>query len=242
MKFSEELKKYFLDEKFDSALKVSIADKKEPLVESISLLKELACHRRVIHIGAVDHKDSIDRKIQKGNWLHQHFMDVAQECIGIDINKEGIEYLKEHYGIEKIYYADVLQDDLSFLGSARWDIAFLPDVLEHIPDVFSFLQKFHSRFKDHCEYFALTVPNAFCLRNIVNAFKGIEKINSDHKYWFTPYTTGKLLSMAGFDVKEVHYVMRGLSKSKKKLEDRVKNIFFRAKPCLRDTIVAFCKF
>lgn len=242
MKFSEDLKKYFLDEKFNSALKVTIADKKENLQESINFLKELALHKNVIHIGAVDHQDSIDRKIQKGNWLHQHFMEVADKCVGIDINQEGIEYLKSHYGIQNIYCADILKDSLSFLDEQNWDIAFLPDVLEHIPDVFSFLQKLHERLKNKCEYFCLTVPNAFCLRNIVNAFKGIEKINSDHKYWFTPYTIGKLMAQAGFEVQEIHYATRGIAKKKKKIEDRIKSFFFRSKPCLRDTIILFSKF
>ncbi|MDN5338800.1 MAG: hypothetical protein PWQ20_1870 [Thermotogaceae bacterium] len=43
----------------------------------------------------------------------------------------------------------------------------------------------------------MTAPNALRYSNFIFAQKNIEVINSDHRYWFTPYTLSKIALMAG---------------------------------------------
>lgn len=243
MKFSDDINKYMGGEWFGDSVAVAIADKGSKLDDTTSFLKRIAAGRRVIHIGAVDHLEGLDRKIEKGNWLHKHLSDSAQRCVGIDINREGIDYLKERYNIEDLYCADITADTLSFLGDEKWDVVMLPDVLEHVPDVFSFLKAIHDKLAGRCETFVITVPNAFCLRNIKNAmFKGVEKINTDHRYWFTPYTLAKLLTGAGFVDIEVHYVIRNPLRNPNAVGNIFKRKFLEWNSCLRDTIILNCKF
>lgn len=49
----------------------------------------------------------------------------------------------------------------------------------------------------------MTVPNALSKINFELAQKNIECINTDHKYWFTPYTTIKVLNEAGYKLEQL---------------------------------------
>lgn len=238
MKFNAQINQYLQGELYGDSVAVPIADKGSKLDDTTSFLKRLAAGSRVIHVGAVDHLEDLDRKIEKGNWLHRHLAESAQRCVGIDINREGIDYLKERYGIEDVYCADITADTLSFLGDEKWDVVMLPDVLEHVPDVFSFLKATHDKLAGRCDTHVVTVPNAFCLRNIKNAlFKGVEKINTDHYYWFTPYTISKLLTRAGFDSPEVAYVMRNPLRNPNAVGNIFKKKYLGWNSCLRDTFI-----
>ena len=44
----------------------------------------------------------------------------------------------------------------------------------------------------------ITVPNAMSIKNTVFSFSNKEQINSDHYYWFSPYTLSRILIKAGF--------------------------------------------
>ena len=190
MKFGDGVQKYLRGESFNNSLKVNIADKESAWVTGIPFLKQLALNQRVVHIGAADHLESIDRKIQNGNWLHHHLMEASSKCIGVDINKDAVDHLKERYGIPDLYCSDVLTDEPSYLGDDQWDFVLLADVLEHIPNVSFFLKTLRKKLAGTCDSLVITVPNAFCLRNLTAAFfSKAEKINSDHRHWFSPYHT-----------------------------------------------------
>jgi hypothetical protein len=46
----------------------------------------------------------------------------------------------------------------------------------------------------------ISVPNALSYNNFRNTFKGIEQLNTDHRYWFTPFTLSKIVNRAGYDI------------------------------------------
>jgi hypothetical protein len=51
-----------------------------------------------------------------------------------------------------------------------------------------------------------TTPNVFRIQNLINTLRAREYINSDHRYWFSPYTLAKVLSQAGYDDVEIDLV------------------------------------
>ena len=87
---------------------------------------------------------------------------------------------------------------MSILKSEQWQYIVLGEVLEHINNPVEFLTQLNSNFKGHVDSIIITVPNAFALKNIKNAFRNVEEINSDHRYYFTPYTLGKILTLSGY--------------------------------------------
>jgi hypothetical protein len=52
--------------------------------------------------------------------------------------------------------------------------------------------------------FVVTVPNALSLRNAVQALGGVERINTDHRAWFSPFTLLKVLADAGLRAQSLH--------------------------------------
>lgn len=242
MKFTDECEKHLNNERFSSSLNVKIAEKGSEVKYTISTLKEIASGKCNIHIGAADHIDSIDRKMAQDNWLHKHLCEVSKQCVGIDINKDSIRYLQDRYNWENLYCIDILKDNISFLSETKWDTVFLPDIIEHIFNVGDFLKALNHKLAGTCNILVVTLPNAFCLRNFKNAFfKKTETINSDHKYWFTPYTFAKLLTDAGFHSIEFDYTMRNKFRNKL-FENLFKKTLLTHNPCLRDTIIFKARF
>lgn len=176
----------------------------------VDLMMEMCRGKKVIHLGCVDHSiDAIERKLQRGIWLHKLLADVTERCYGIDINADGIAYMRDQLG-----YVDVEAIDLRSANSARvteeyWDCVLLPEVLEHIGDPSDFLSCIHSKLSPCAARIAITVPHAFYRKNFERARNGMERINSDHRFWFTAYTLSKLMIDNGFKIEKISFCSVG---------------------------------
>ena len=130
---------YLQDKKFHNGLKIKIPTNK--LLFRDDYLVSLAKDKKVIHIGCIDHLQLIDKKIQENNWLHNKLIKVATKCIGIDINQNGIDYLKYQHNIQNIYTLDIINEELpTEVINDNFDYLFIPDVIEHIGNPVFFLK------------------------------------------------------------------------------------------------------
>ena len=125
--------------------------------------------------------------------------------MGIDINKEGIDFLKSELGYQDIKCADILNDEIPDITEHSWDYLLMGEVLEHIDDPVLFLSRIKEKFSGVIGQLLITVPNAFAWLNVKYALKHMEFINSDHRYWFTPYTLGKILIRADIRVGDFRF-------------------------------------
>lgn len=65
-----------------------------------------------------------------------------------------------------------------------------------------------------------------------------ETVNSDHRYWFSPYTICKLIYQAGLNVTQLQMCkFLDLAGLREKLKDLFRNAF----PITADTIVVICE-
>jgi len=85
----------------------------------------------------------------------------------------------------------------------QFDIALFGEVVEHISNPVAFLQRFRENYGDIIEQIVITVPNALRAGNVRGAFRNTETINSDHRFFFTPYTIAKVACDAGFTPEEI---------------------------------------
>jgi 2-polyprenyl-3-methyl-5-hydroxy-6-metoxy-1,4-benzoquinol methylase len=158
---------------------------------------ELVRGKSVLHVGCTDHLEIIEIKLQSNNLLHQQLSCVASACLGIDIDEKAAGYLRAR-GFENILIADITQPGISQIAAARWDYLLLADILEHIDDPVSFLKAIAVHYKNNIGGVIITAPNAFGLIHMSAALgDGIESVNRDHRYWFTPYTLCKVAYRAG---------------------------------------------
>jgi hypothetical protein len=155
----------------------------------VDRLIELCRGQRVLHIGCCDHVGLIRAKVAQGVYLHQQLCAVASHCVGTDINADGIALLHE-LGFAETYLPEAVPDQ-------HFDLCLLGDVIEHVGDVVAFLRSMQRyRFRQ----LVVATPNAFRLRNLLS--RG-ELINTDHRYWFSPYTLCKVLTDAGYEPQRV---------------------------------------
>lgn len=198
------------------------------------VLAQQVAGKHVIHVGCVDHGPAgIRKKMQRGRWLHQTLSAVAERCFGVDLDEEGIAYMREQLGYTDVAVVDVAEQDCPPLMAQRWDYLLLPEVLEHIGDPVQFLEALRRRFCDRVAEMVITVPNAFARRNFRLARRGIERINSDHRFWFTPYTLTKVVMDAGLEPHRISLCSRGPIKPRA----LISNACARRYPLLRNSIV-----
>lgn len=156
--------KYIKGDEFHNGLQVKLTSNK--MLFRNKYLLNLVKGKKIVHVGFVDHLPLIDEKIKNKNWLHNQLLESSNKCIGIDINSEGIDYLKNKYLINDIYALDIMTDQLpEDIKKEHFDYLLLPDVIEHIGNPVSFLKGLKNKFPN-VDKFIFTTPNATCYDNI----------------------------------------------------------------------------
>ena len=156
-------------------------------------LVQLVAGQRVLHIGCCDHLPLIEQKMAQGLYLHDRLCRSARQCVGVDTNVEGVALLRR-LGFAETYVPEEVPD---LGGEQPWDLCLLADVIEHVGDPVSFLRSMR---RYRFGRLVVVTPNAFRWRN---SLPGPELINTDHRFWFSPYTLCKVLVDAGYEPERV---------------------------------------
>ncbi len=247
MKPSEQDYLYFNGESFSTAFKFKFTSGSCPY-SRLDLLENIVKDKNVIHLGCCDHVDLLNEKIKSNQWLHSRIYNSSKKCVGVDISQEGINILK------KMGYPDLICADITKLDGTReygeitktnWDYLLIPEVIEHIGNPASFLSDIHRKFKGVINELIITVPNAFSISNIKYSYHNTESINSDHRFWFTPFTIAKLVCDGRFTVENIWLCEPVVSKNIFGVPNPMgylKEHFYNNHPLYRQTIVLKAKF
>jgi len=178
------------------------------IVDRIEYLRERCEGKKVLHIGCLDHPGIILERVKNGSWLHGIISDVSKVCVGIDINASAYDLVQRELGGGNIQLLDLsksIEDrDLDRLRRIEWDLILCPELLEHITNHQQFLVNLR-RMSHGDTTLIITGPNAFSCENFINALRGFESVNSDHKYWFTFYTLSRMLVANGWKPGQLYY-------------------------------------
>ena len=209
MRFTEEDMEYISGKKFSDwySLKLSGNEK----IDRISKIVDICKGKNVIHIGCCDHLPLIDTRIKEGMWLQKVLDDNCESVLGIDINSDAIEYVNSRkLSRQPVVNANAISDDFNDIvgDCSKYDYVVLGEIVEHVDNPVNFLislkqNMYRAGFKGK---YIISVPNA--LRMVIdrNVYLGIEGINSDHRYWFSPYTIAKVVYQAGMLPQELFFV------------------------------------
>ncbi len=232
MQFSTETFEYLNGKKFIGSLPVTISQKSNRLQTRIGFLEEISTGKNIIHVGCVDHLPLIDKKIADNTWLHKRLSDKATRCLGVDIVFEGIDYIKK-LGYNDSLCIDLATDQASpVITAAKWDYMILGEILEHVDNPVFFLSSIQKRYKGCVDKLIITVPNALRWINMKNAFARKEIINSDHRFWFTPYTLAKLCHVSGLKAEEFMFLLD----YKMKKHSIITRTLYKWNPALLDNV------
>jgi len=198
MKFESSLKPYLEGKKFSNGISFRIASASQN-IDRLSYIEDFCRDKKVIHLGFADHLPLISEKILNNNWLHSRIINVASKCIGIDVDKDAIEYIQKHYSYPDLYLHNIITDAvLPAITNDQWDVMVLGEIVEHLDNPVAFLAELHKKYGKNIKQLIVTVPNALDFTNIRMAKNHKEAINSDHRFWFTPYTLARVAVAGGW--------------------------------------------
>jgi hypothetical protein len=207
MKLDERTFEYLKGKIFSNSLEIPY-DYFQPIPNRIQFLTEIVRNKKVLHLGCLDHLPLIDDKIKRNQWLHKELTAVAAICLGVDIDKETRDYVKTKHGFDNIVLGDFTKQRLAEITQQTWDFAILGELLEHIDNPVQYLSDIRALYSDCLKKIIITVPNAWTQTTIRKAALSVEIINSDHRYWFTPYTLAKVITQAGMNLEEIYFANR----------------------------------
>lgn len=210
MVVTSEVAEYLKGTRFSNGARIDIRQEKG-IVDRINFLETMVRGTSVIHLGFADHLPLLEAKIKSKLWLHKRLVDSATRCIGIDIDAEAVSTISQKLQIPGLYQHDVIADPpLEAITSSKWDYFIIGEVLEHIDNPVSFLAHIRQKYGAYVSRFVITVPNAWDIENFSFLVKSQECINTDHRYWFTPFTLAKVCVRAGYNVEECRFISNGI--------------------------------
>ena len=181
-----------------------------PVRSRIELLLQIAEGKHILHVGCCDHIRLLPQKIATRTWLQGRLTEVAARCIGIDSDPEAVDQARALSRLDNIFCEDIT-DGRKILAISEniFDYALFGEVIEHVGNPTQFVGSFLSNYKMNVRQVIITAPNAFRAGNLRNIFK---VINSDHRFFFTPYTLAKVAWDAGLtpvSIRMAHYSEAG---------------------------------
>lgn len=206
MKFTKEDLLYLSGEKFSNAYYMKLECNEN--CNRIDKIIEICKDKKVIHFGCCDHLPLIESKIENNTWLQKRLEDNCNVVVGIDNNAEAVDYIVKNQYSQRVYCVDVLKEYgkvpslLEHFG--KFDYVIMGEILEHVDNPVLFLEQIRNVFSPYCEKIIITVPNAMNQYMVKNCNK-YELINTDHKYWFTPFTIAKVMTEAKILPKEIFF-------------------------------------
>lgn len=126
----------------------------------------------------------------------------SKQTVGIDIDKEGVNYLK------KRGYDARVEDAQNFDLGEKFDVIVAGDVVEHLTNFDGFLKSVKKHLKNNSKFskFIITTPNVFFFRRTIKIIlEGKPPVNPEHTCWFDEETLTQLLRRYGFRIDRIFY-------------------------------------
>ena len=159
--------------------------------------------KRGFHLGCVD-SGLLRERLLRGELMHQKLLKVAAELWGIDIDADGISFLRSR-GFSNLLVGDVCNlDKIPELQGQRFDVIVASEIIEHLMNPGLSLEAVKNLMIPRHTQLIVTVPNAFRVSTLIHLLRGLEYVHRDHNYWFSYHTVTNLLRKGGFQVEEVY--------------------------------------
>ena len=162
-------------------------------------LADYCRNKKVLHIGACDAPFTRE-KLADGLLLHSKLNHSAEKVVGLDIDTDAIEYLRDN-GIQDIVHLDM--NDLNKIDSEP-DVIIFGETIEHLENIKTGLSNIMAAMNENT-HLLISTPNALSLLNVFNAFFRKEHCHPDHVVTFTPTTLVQCLDKSNLAIEEINF-------------------------------------
>ena len=152
-------------------------------------IRQYCSGKRVLDVGCVGDYSRLEEI--RGNIFYR--LQKHADVYGIDINQEGIKYLST-LGCKCRVLNAAHVDELS---EGKFDGVLLGDIIEHMPDVSSFLVKVRACLKP-TGVVICTTPNAFHYLNSLSMLLHKPVTRRQHTMWFCSVTLKNIFRFSGY--------------------------------------------
>lgn len=157
-------------------------------------ITELCKNKKVLHIGACDAPYTLE-KHAKNRLLFKLIDEVAKEQLGIDIDKEGLEIMK-NLGFNNIAHINM---NNSYQIDFEPDIIIFGETIEHIMNLENALNSLKTTMSEDTRL-VISTPNFITFTKIIVALSGKEFQHPDHNLLMTYKTLEQLINKVGLTV------------------------------------------
>jgi hypothetical protein len=170
----------------------------------LELLEALVRDSSVLHLGAVGETcQPVAAKVAAATHsTHARLTRVATGCVGVDIDRAGVEALTERGMFDNLLWGDVLKLRRDDIPLSRIDFVVAGDILEHVSAPGELLDAVRG-LSDPTTRLVLTMPNCLGLPAFLRYLRGRALEGPDHKVSFNVYSLGNLLSHHGWCVESL---------------------------------------
>jgi 2-polyprenyl-3-methyl-5-hydroxy-6-metoxy-1,4-benzoquinol methylase len=210
------------------------------LVNREEFLLDYCRGKDVIHLGCCGSPYCQERYLE-GNLFHIKLIEIARKVIGIDIDEQSINFLK-NAGINNLQIADVENMDIK-LEFKDFKIILAGEILEHLDNPGSFLKGIIRISNNNAEIIFTTI-NTPTLKSFLRALCNNEMVHHDHVCYYSIKTLNQLLNRYNmYIIKYFYYCAPPVSESGiiVKILNRISKVICNFVPNWGDGFIAICK-
>ncbi len=185
--------------------------------------------KKVLHIGATD-APYTKPKLEAGLLLHDKIEKVAADVLGIDIDQEAIDFLKEK-GMDNI-----IPFDMNKLEALDYkpDVIIFGETIEHLMNQELAITNLKQIMSPET-LLVVSTPNALWLNKIIDTLLQTEHQHPDHKVVFSLATLKNLFEANELNVKEIYYTF--LNRERTGVTKKLKKFFCNIFPGFSETLL-----
>ena len=167
----------------------------------LRLLEELVRASSVLHLGAVGETcQPLAAKVAAApHSTHARLTHAASHCVGVDIDRDGIEALTGAGIFDNLLWGDVLKLTRDDIALPKIDFIVAGDILEHVSSPGELLDAARG-LSDPETRLVLTTPNGLGLPAFLRYLRGQVLEGPEHRISFNVYSLRNLLSYHGWQI------------------------------------------
>ena len=167
--------------------------------------------RRVLHLGAIGSTGgTVDDKLRAAPSSVHALLSRVSECIGVDIDEEGVNAVAEAGIFDNLLVGDVLLMGRQDIPLESIDVIVAGDIIEHLSNPGEMLERLHP-FSGPSTKFIITTPNALGLANFLRYLRGRSLEGSDHVCSFNVFSLSNLLERHGWEIESIYTCYQDLA-------------------------------